>query len=97
MPLEQWQFAFVLGIVLSHAAIAAGFYWLRRDRGTVAGAARSVDSVETAEIDGFVITCPECEAENESGYRYCRNCVAELPGSMDFGSDGDAPVGRLIR
>jgi hypothetical protein len=29
--------------------------------------------------DGVVV-CPDCEAENEPDYRYCRGCAGELPG-----------------
>jgi hypothetical protein len=30
------------------------------------------------------VRCPDCGATNEAGYRYCRNCVAELPGSSPY-------------
>lgn len=30
--------------------------------------------------DGSTVTCPACGAANEPEYRYCRACVAMLPG-----------------
>lgn len=39
------------------------------------------------------VTCPECDTENDPEFTYCRDCVAELPGSdlfeaVDDGADG---------
>jgi len=97
MPFQQWQLAFVLGLALSHAAMAVVYYWLRRNPASTANDVRLADNVTSAPTDEFLATCPECGTENELGYRYCRNCVSELPGAVDFGSDSDVPVGRLIR
>ena len=44
-----------------------------------------------------VVECPDCGADNELGYRYCRSCVAELPTAMAFERDADGPLGRLSR
>ncbi len=43
------------------------------------------------------VECPACGTDNELGYRYCRDCLAELPGSMSFLRGGDGPLGRLTR
>ena len=37
--------------------------------------------------DGRTVQCSECGAENDPGYRYCRACVARLPGRAS--ADGD--------
>jgi hypothetical protein len=29
--------------------------------------------------DGWAVRCPECGASNDSRFRYCRQCVTELP------------------
>lgn len=33
----------------------------------------------TGSEDPSVCRCPECGTENDSTYRFCRQCVAELP------------------
>lgn len=47
------------------------------------------DSRPVRDADPGVVTCPDCGAENEQGYRYCARCVAELPGA-----DGRTETGR---
>lgn len=43
------------------------------------------------------VVCPECETANEPVYRYCRACIAELPGGSVLTGDDNRPVGRLMR
>ena len=40
---------------------------------------------------GPSVTCPKCGAENDPEFTYCRDCVAELPGSdlFEAADDGD--------
>ncbi len=42
-----------------------------------------------------VVRCPECETENERGYRFCRRCLSELPMSMRFADDGSSTFRTL--
>lgn len=35
--------------------------------------------------DEWTVQCSECGAWNEPGFRYCRQCVTELPGSDSSG------------
>ena len=42
------------------------------------------------------VTCPDCDAENELGYTYCRRCVGELPGEPSRPATGNAPSRRGI-
>lgn len=46
-----------------------------------------------ADVDTHVETvrCPDCETANERGYRFCRDCLAELPGATRFGGGGSDP------
>jgi predicted amidophosphoribosyltransferase len=40
------------------------------------------------------VECPNCGEENERGYRYCRQCVSELPGQVSLVDGSLAPRGR---
>ncbi|NHN47897.1 zinc ribbon domain-containing protein [Halostella sp. JP-L12] len=57
---------------------------------------------DTKREDGSVaasadaVTCPDCGAENEREYRFCRRCVGELPGSAPLPAGGGAPRGRRM-
>lgn len=44
-----------------------------------------------ADVDIDTVRCPECETANEHGYRFCRDCQAELPGAVRFGGGGSDP------
>ncbi|WP_449271863.1 DUF7577 domain-containing protein [Halostella pelagica] len=35
-----------------------------------------------------------CGTENDTGYRFCRQCVGELPRASPYGTRTDAPRGR---
>lgn len=45
--------------------------------------------------DDPTVACPECETENVPGYRYCRACVARLPGRADPAREGVPSFGRF--
>lgn len=34
-------------------------------------------------VDADRVVCPSCRAENDRGYRFCRECLGELPGAID--------------
>jgi hypothetical protein len=76
--LVEWLFV-VLGVmILVHLAVLV---YALRQRGPSVGAtgagnpARSSQHVH--QHDGM--QCPECGEQNEPEYRYCRQCVSELP------------------
>ncbi|WP_049926548.1 DUF7577 domain-containing protein [Halopiger goleimassiliensis] len=42
------------------------------------------------------VVCPDCGAENDLGYTYCRRCVGELPGGANHRRTGGSPARRGI-
>jgi len=63
--------------------------------GDARGAAREGSS--GARDGDLTVECRECGTENEAGYRYCRECVTELPGAVAFERGSSGPAGRLVR
>lgn len=89
---EPWLLA-VLGIaplghlfVVAYVHLAGGTLGEYRDGG-VGG---------DHPVRGGTVECSECDAENERGYRFCRSCVAELPGAVDRTRSAAVPTGRRI-
>lgn len=94
MPLDGWLTAALAVAALAHLVVV--WYLHRR----VAPTADSLPDVTTDESstpdrdDGPGVRCDECGTVNESGYRYCRVCVAELPGATPVRTSGGAALGR---
>lgn len=40
------------------------------------------------------LECPTCGTVNRPEYRYCRECVSSLPGSVATGQAAEQPSGR---
>lgn len=40
------------------------------------------------------VRCPNCRTANEADYRFCRECLDELPGSGSVGAGGSDPRRR---
>ncbi|MCL9813045.1 DUF7577 domain-containing protein [Natranaeroarchaeum aerophilus] len=93
-PIESvpaWVFVYAGVFALFHLLI--GYYLYRRSnepgvRGTISSPQspdRPLDADATGAAPerrsaaGPTVHCGHCNAENEPGYRYCRNCVQELP------------------
>lgn len=81
---QAWFTAALVGVTVLHAVVL--FATVRTRRATL----RSSE----AAVDGDGLACPDCSAENEPGFRYCRACVAELPGTGDAGTGGGATADR---
>lgn len=78
MPVDTWVYA-AFGVLLGLHLVTLVYAY--RARGTLPWQIEGTESA-TAENDGVdedVCYCDECGAENEVGYRFCRNCVSELP------------------
>jgi len=75
----EWLLAPLLGVVAANVAAAVVALWLR---------SRREPEACTALDDEGSVTCEQCGAENEFGYRFCRDCVAELPGPSLYAPRG---------
>lgn len=89
MIASEWLYASLAILVGAHL-VTLVYAAVVRSREVMAEAeARTPDADADAE-DVEVCYCPECGAENDPGYRFCRNCIAELPGTPS----ARAPTGR---
>lgn len=59
---------------------------------------RAAQLFSEEDVEAYVgadrVECPDCGVANDTGYRYCRQCVSELPGSMRFGDESAPPRER---
>jgi hypothetical protein len=93
----HWELGLLVGLILVHVLVTYAAYRLRgREPAAATDAAPSADG-DLIDAENDVVECPDCGADNELGYRYCRSCVAELPTAMAFERDADGPLGRLSR
>jgi HAMP domain-containing protein len=95
MNSEEWLLSLV--IITALFDLVTTFWVTRRlrERATKTLAAEApTDDIKSA--NGTVVECPECGAPNEVGYRYCRECVSELPVAIDFDRTSDKSVGRIV-
>lgn len=64
----------------------------------LSAALRSITTRTAQPTDGRdTVACPACDTENDADYRYCRACVAELPGGRVHERRGAPASGRLLR
>jgi hypothetical protein len=54
--------------------------------GVAAGDREGTDGEPLA--GGGDLACPECGTANDAAFRYCRDCVATLPGNVRLGDGG---------
>lgn len=47
-------------------------------------------------IDANTVACPDCGNRNNRGYRFCRQCVSELPGATSVEIGPRFPFGRRV-
>ncbi len=86
MPTPEWFAVYFVGIAVIQLAMF--WYLVRRSNGVTA------ESVP--ESDGEVI-CSQCQTSNEPRYRFCRACVAELPGHQTTAGGLPGPIRRWIQ
>jgi|AntRauTorcE11898_2_1112593.scaffolds.fasta_scaffold12420_3 hypothetical protein len=86
-----WAIGYAVAFVVLHLVVGYYFYRRTRELGlegdgragmmTEGGLDRIEETSASRELpdDASVVRCRHCETENEGGYRYCRNCVQQLP------------------
>lgn len=90
---ESWVVAAMLALVGLQVLTLVAAYW--RGEGPFSPAETGADIPEPTS-DG-ALRCPDCGAENDIEYRFCRRCVSELPGSFQRGGSPVRPLGRGSR
>lgn len=89
-------FGLLTAVLAVHALIMYRAYRVReRDRSASSATPRRATALIDAEAGD--VECPVCGTTNESGYRYCRSCVTELPMATAFERSDDSPLGRVMR
>lgn len=82
MPGNEWVYT-ALAVVLATHLVTLAYAVFAHRRGAD-GDGDADDGAGTA----AVCRCPECGTANDAGYRYCKHCVAELPGVASTGAPG---------
>lgn len=85
MTPEQWLSVSMLLLVATNLATLVYAVHAKHEASSEGNEAPSEDSrggpaASMSDADDGTVTCTECGASNERGYRYCRNCTTELPG-----------------
>ena len=93
---DQWQFGILIGWIAINALLASRAFRLR-ERRAADGADAPDGGADLVDDDDGTVECPDCGAANDLGYRFCRSCVSELPGTTGFDRDADGPLGRVAR
>lgn len=92
MTLQPWLYTLFVVVGGFHVLAVLYAYWSKQVSDDGVEPANSTEqSVQVREVD-----CPECGTTNERGYRYCANCVSELPGGSNVDRMPTTPVGRQI-
>lgn len=95
MITSQLLLGLVIGILAANAFFAYYTYQAQQQSRSPAdaeGPSHENDRSAAAESE---VECRHCGTENEPDYRFCRECVSELPGARGPGRPGNRQTGRL--
>ena len=54
------------------------------------------DAGRPGHVDSDAVECSECGTANTPGYRFCANCLAELPAISSFGEEPTPAPSRRV-
>lgn len=80
LPGGAWMYGALAGLAALNVAVT--LVLARRLNGSPGG--------------GGPVDCPDCGAENDGGYRYCRGCAAELPGADGGSAEASGAGGQSL-
>jgi hypothetical protein len=100
MDAPAWVYASIVAVTVFHLFVL--LYLRARRPGSAATATRppangdATGDADAGSADGDTVRCRQCGAENQRRFRFCRNCVAELPGaSLAAGAGGASRPGIM--
>jgi len=90
-----WIYTAVIGLAVTQL-VAFWYLYRQSDLSTSAGATAQThpDRGTRTTRDADHVQCPDCGAPNESTFRYCRNCVSELPRRVTVDRETGTTQGR---
>lgn len=97
MTAEPWLLGSTVLLCLLYTAVLFHLYQLRKTTPAHNAGAESANTDSPMGESKEGITCPSCGSTNNPEYRFCRECVGELPGRHAHWSPSDIPTGRSIR
>lgn len=85
MP-DAWLVWALVAVTVAHVLLLVATLRVRRE---VHG-----PDAASSQRDCDAVDCPDCGVANDPEYRFCRNCLTELPGPGSSGSPGGGGAGR---
>ncbi|MEF8812464.1 MAG: zinc ribbon domain-containing protein [Halovenus sp.] len=87
----DWAIGALTAMLLVHLTVV--LYALLRDDTTTESGPTSISNRKQYVTDDGV-ACPNCGEINEPDYKYCRQCVSELPTGVSFLRASSGPQSR---
>jgi len=76
---QPWVVALVAIAIGQLAATVLLYHWLGDGTSESSEPVAAPEAIPGDATDGVVV-CPRCGTPNAPGFRFCRDCIAELPG-----------------
>lgn len=99
MPVD-WVFVAIAVLLLVHFVFVAAAIRYSDGHPTQRGHRTATDGAADAEVDSHpgdgMVTCLDCGEANEAEYRYCRQCVSELPTGVSLSTSASGGRSRRV-